>query len=587
MVIRYRVPIRGLQTGMHQLEEMTGAGPPGSSRALVRKPLWIRFLLPAFAIVLLGIFAPPSAGAASLSSPEPPMVLPSDAGASTAVPGSNANRWIIGAVPGRKSAKIAGALGAESLGGQTGSYQVPRGAARLLAQRLERAGRLVYAEPDVSVTRSGYPLDRLSGQQWWLNRIVSPNDVTPPAVTPKSPVIALLEESVDPLHPDLANANLTGAKSLGPTADWHGTAVAGIAGSPGENLGIRGVWPGARMRLFASGLKCSTVSKTVTRAVNRGVAVLNMSYTFPAGSCFTHFVATQNAIRKGVVAVAAAGNSGDRGNAPMRPAVDPHVISVGAIQNVDDPLNPSVVAPFSTRNSGVDIVAPGADVLAPFVKETSAGVERTWELLNGTSFATPMVSATAAWLRQVRPELGNLQIGSLLTSSATDLGEPGRDPEYGEGLLSIEASLTASNPSIDPYEPNDDIRWVDGSLLKSKSPFLWRAGSGKWRKITATLSRAKDPADVYRVLIPARRRIVVNVAQLEGNIVLSALKPKAKRIARPRRNLIVRSNRPYPKTEGIVVRNLKKRRQAIWLAITPSPNQSGNDARYRIKIVRR
>ena len=79
----------------------------------------------------------------------------------------------------------------------------------------------------------------------------------------------------------------------------------------------------------------------------------------------------------------------------------------------------------------------------------------------------------------------------------------------------------------------------------------------------------------------------VNVAQLEGNIVVSALKPRARRIARPGRHLIVRSNRPYPKTEGIVVRNTKRRAQAIWLAITPGKRQTANDAAYRIKLVRR
>jgi hypothetical protein len=401
-------------------------------------------------------------------------------------------------------------------------------------------------------------------------------------------MIALIEESVDPLHPDLLAANLTGAKSLGPDADWHGTAVAGIVGSPGERQGIRGVWPGARMRLFPSGLKCSTAAKAVTKATNQGAKVINMSYTFPAGSCFTHFKATQYAVRKGAVPVAAAGNSGDSGNSPMRPANDPHVLSVGAVGEVKD--SPDViVAPFSTRNAMVDITAPGVGVLAPIVSAGAAGsgVTREWQKVSGTSFSAPMVSATAAWLAQVRPELGSLQIARLLTSSATDLGEPGRDPAYGEGLLSIESSLTAPTPPIDPYEPNDDIHWIDGSLLRARAPFLWKAGAGKRRILSATLSRAKDPADVYRVMIPARRRIVVNVNQLEGDITLSAYKPKAKSIVKPGKNLIVRSNRPYPKTEGIVVRNLKRKNQTIWLSIAPSPNQTGNDASYRIKVVRR
>jgi hypothetical protein len=541
-------------------------------------------LLAIFSVTLLSLAAVQVAAAPMTQ--EPPMVLPSGPGLNHGQRASGSENWIVGGLPGAKTARIAASAGATPISARLGSYSVPRDKASRLARRLKKSDRLIYAEPDVNVSPAGYPPDLLFDQQKWLNRIVSPNDVTPPTVRRKSPLIAIIEESIDPLHPDLLAARLTGAKSIDPAADTHGTSIAGIIGSPGEMMGIRGVWPGARMRLFPSGLKCSTTSKAVQRAVNKGAAVINMSYTFPADDCFTHFKATQYAIRKGSLPVAAAGNTGASGNAAVRPATDPHVISVAAVNDS------SIVAPFSTRNPQVDITAPGVDVLAPVVSAQmdSAGnskVVRGWDYVNGTSFSTPMVSATAAWLMQVRPELGNLQISSLLTGSATDLGEPGRDPEYGEGLLSIEESLTAPVPVADPYEPNDDIKWANGSLIGLKTPYLWRAGKGKRRILTASLSRAKDPADVYRVMIPRRRRIFVNVSQLEGDVVLSALKPKARTIYGPRSNLIVRSDRSYPKTEGILVRNLKKKPQAIWLAITPSPNQAGNDSRYRIKVVRK
>jgi len=35
------------------------------------------------------------------------------------------------------------------------------------------------------------------------------------------------------------------------------------------------------------------------------------------------------------------------------------------------------------------------------------------------------------------------------------------------------------------------------------------------------------------------------------------------------------------------VRNLKKRPQSVWLALTPSRRQTGNDAAYTIKVARR
>jgi hypothetical protein len=573
------------ETGERQPSRLAG----GAGGAPARQAL-----LSIFALLLscLTVFGFGAASASAATPEEPPMILPAEAGASSQATGADSKRWILGGIPGQVTTSIATESGAVPIDRKLGSFRITRAKATQLADRLKKAGRLVYAEPDVAMTPSGYPLDLFSDQQWWLNRIVSPNDVTPPAVTNKSPMIALIEESLDPLHPDLISANLTGAKSIGPDADWHGTAVAGIIGSPGENKGIRGVWPGARMRLFPSGLSCSTASKAVVKATDKGASVINMSYTFPAGTCFTHFKATQYAILKGAVPIAAAGNSGDSGNASFRPATDPHVISVGAVgQGSEDPSE-TVIAPFSTRNSGVDLVAPGVNVFAPFEttdpSSGTSGVKRGWDYLNGTSFAAPMVSATAAWIRQVRPNLGAIQIGRLLTDGATDLGDPGRDPLYGEGLLSIEKSLSEPTPQSDPYEPNDDIRWVNGSLLGKKSPFLWRAGVGRYRIVTATLSEAKDPADVFRVKIPARTRIIANVTQLEGDIALSALKPGAKTIARPgRKKLIVRSDRPYPKTEGIAIRNLKKKPQTIWLALTPSTRQTGNDAVYRLKVARR
>ena len=161
------------------------------------------------------------------------MILPARAGASSAGSDGSSSDWIVGGVPGRVTSRIATASGGTAIDRQLGSYRVSRDKARQLARRLRKADRLAYAEPDVPIERSGYPLDLFSDEQWWLNRIVSPGDVTPPTVTARSPMIALIEESLDPLHPDLTSANLSGAKSLGPEADWHGTAVAGIIGSPG------------------------------------------------------------------------------------------------------------------------------------------------------------------------------------------------------------------------------------------------------------------------------------------------------------------------------------------------------------------
>lgn len=576
---------------MRKTEQQMGAtGSAGKAADFRRLPLLLLILF-GFSIVLLGaatvaIAAPP--GANGTSPPEAPMLLPADAGISgTGVSNDPSPNWIVAGTPGTRSRDAASRAGADQVGSGSGIYRVARSRAGQLARDLDSSGSLVYAEPDVPLIRHSYPADRFDSDQWWLNRIVNPSDFTPPEATGSGPVLALIEESLDPLHPDLAEANLSGAISLGPASDWHGTSVAGIAGSPGEMQGIRGVWPGAPMRLFPSGLSCATATGAVMRAARAGSAVLNMSYGFPAESCYSHYVATESAVRAGALPVASAGNSGVvGGNAPSRPASDPHVISVSAIDR------DGIVADFATRNDGVDLTAPGVSVLAPTVAvaapiDDPQKTEREWTLLNGTSFSAPMVSAAAAMLKQARPKLDSRRLGRLLTRSAGDLGKPGRDPEYGEGLLNIDAAMAADTPPGDPMEPNDDIAWLNGSLLGRKAGFLWKPRSGKRRSVTATISRDKDPTDVFRVRIPPRRKLRITAAQFQGDIRLSVLKPGAKTIVDPGKRVIVASDRAYPKTEGVKIRNLKSKPRLIYVAVEAGPRQKPQYGRYKLTVALR
>ncbi len=561
-------------------------------------------ILAAVSVTLLGLatasiaIAETKAGSALPSVgnlPAAPMLLPDGASTSQSDPGAGpagvtaadlaASRWIVGAAPSARAARIAARHGARPMVAGLGIYRVPRERAAAFARRLDRVGLLRYAEPDVPITQAGYPDDWMIDQQWWLNRIVSPNDVTPPQVTGSSPLVGLVEQGIDPKHPDLLKANLTGATPVSTELDSHGTAVAGILGSPGEGAGIRGVLPGARMRHFPAGATCATATDAVVAAARSGVSVINMSYTIPASLCYSHYLATEYAVSRDVLPVAAAGNSGATGNAVLRPASDPHVISVSAVGS------DGLVAPFATRNSMVDITAPGVEVFAPSVgtvERADRGLvtSYSWSFMNGTSFSAPMVSAAAAWLRQARPDLSARQAGRILTSSATDLGPPGRDPEYGEGLLHIEAALNARRPMDDPREPNDDIPLLKGKGWLKKAKYAWKRKK-KGRRVTrikATLSRSKDPADVYRVRIPARKRILVTAVQLEGDVRITALRPSTRTLAKTKKKVIVTSDRPYPKIEGIRVRNLRRKPQDVWIAVTPGSAGTSDHAAYRLTI---
>jgi len=64
-----------------------------------------------------------------------------------------------------------------------------------------------------------------------------------------------------------------------------------------------------------------------------------------------------------------------------------------------------------------------------------------YEAWDGTSMATPHVSAVAALLWSANPSASNDDIRNAMTSTAVDLGAPGRDNAFGFGLVQAAAAL--------------------------------------------------------------------------------------------------------------------------------------------------
>jgi len=64
-----------------------------------------------------------------------------------------------------------------------------------------------------------------------------------------------------------------------------------------------------------------------------------------------------------------------------------------------------------------------------------------YAFFDGTSMATPHVSAAAALLWSYNPAMSNAQIRDALQKTAKDLGTAGRDSSYGFGLVQAKAAL--------------------------------------------------------------------------------------------------------------------------------------------------
>jgi subtilisin family serine protease len=204
--------------------------------------------------------------------------------------------------------------------------------------------------------------------------------------------------------------------------------------------------------------------------------------------------AIAEAVRLGSLVVAASGNSGDEGNPPSYPAVNAHVLTVGATDRSDQP------ASFSSRSPFVDLAAPGVDILVATALDNSFAPE------SGTSFSSPIVAGAAAWLWTVRPDLVASQVAEILRRSARDVFTPGYDTSTGYGVLDMAAALAAPTPLRDSAEPNDDA--ASAVTLTTRTRVSGRT-SGR-------VAAYEDPRDVLRVWLPAKKRLVVSSTSTSG-----------------------------------------------------------------------
>ena len=196
-----------------------------------------RALAAAFAALLI---LAPTAVAQDL-----PMDLPGEATASSVR--ADPDTWLVGAVPDAASARLAKRFAARHIGlPQTGGYSVARSQARAFADALKARHLLVYAQANVLRKPLTIPDDPLSGPpNNWRATVADPS-LTPPLVTPQSPLIALVDAAADLTHPEWTGDPNVATLPGTPVDNSHGTATMSVAAAPQNGIGILGVWPGAR-----------------------------------------------------------------------------------------------------------------------------------------------------------------------------------------------------------------------------------------------------------------------------------------------------------------------------------------------------
>jgi serine protease AprX len=272
--------------------------------------------------------------------------------------------------------------------------------------------------------------------------------------------VCIVDTGVDPNHEQLdgkapiAFFDAVAGLAIAYDDNGHGTHVAGIA--VGDSTGgadaprYGGVAPGAALsaakvlNAAGSGSMAQVMAGIDWCAARPSVRVISMSLGTSAASDGNDGISrsVNSAVAAGKVVVVAAGNSGDDPRTVGSPGAATGAITVGAVAEHSAPPGAAnhsdgiYLADFSSRGPTLDgRIKP--DIASPGVSITSADAGTTggYVTFSGTSMATPFISGTVALALQASPSWGPAEVRTALEGSAADRGAPGKDNEYGAGLV--------------------------------------------------------------------------------------------------------------------------------------------------------
>jgi type VII secretion-associated serine protease mycosin len=270
-------------------------------------------------------------------------------------------------------------------------------------------------------------------------------------------VVAVIDSGVDATHPDLAG-QVEAGKGFGADAapdgrrdedarEGHGTSMAGlIAGRGGGPDHVLGIAPKATIMPISTGVRptVNEIADGIRWAVDHGAGVINISIGRPGNdvSVNEELSAIKYALDHNVVIVAAAGNSSQSGNGVAWPAKAPGVVAVAGL---DRQLHA-----WSGSGHGNQVVlsAPAVQLISP----APTAVSRSgYVLSDGTSGASAIVSGAAALVRARYPALDVKNVVNRLVTTAKDFGQPGRDADYGFGMVQPAAALDADVSDVSQW----------------------------------------------------------------------------------------------------------------------------------------
>ncbi len=243
--------------------------------------------------------------------------------------------------------------------------------------------------------------------------------------------VAVLDTGIDQEHPDLDD-RVAAATSFVPDEEvadghGHGTHVAStIAGTGDASDGKeRGVAPGVRLHIGkvlnneGAGDESWIIAGMEWAARDQHAKIVSMSLGGDPtdGTDPMSQAVDQLSAETGALFTIAGGNAGPSKYTIGSPGAADAALTVGAVDHTD------TLAEFSSQgpragDGGLkpEITAPGVDILA--ARSQYAPGEGSYQLMSGTSMATPHVAGAAALLAAVHPDWTGAELKNALVSTA-------------------------------------------------------------------------------------------------------------------------------------------------------------------------
>jgi serine protease len=452
-------------------------------------------------------------------------------------------------------------------------------AVKRMSREWVRELRRLPNDPALSAPEGEYNVAPGTPIQWALARLGFP--AAWDATIGVDARVAVLDTGVDASHPELAGKILSAESIDGSDPnvdrDGHGTHVAGLAcASTDDGIGVAGAGWGCRLHVvklggdLTGGIPDEDVVRGLELAIARAPHAINMSFGGGPDSPALG-AAIQAAYDKGIVLVAAASNDDELSQGAPASMLQP-----GDAANIDAGRGLVVTATDfeDTRagtgsGPGISLAAygfydetrgppglistyPGVFTLrdmrtcAPFPRpgcsrRDIAGAT-TYSYLQGTSMATPHVTALAALMGALNPHLSAAEKIRIIKFTARRAGN--WTPDLGWGILDAGHAIDDAR-KVDKLAPSSRVRvtkrrgrrvrlrfrfsdpGAERGLIPSRVTRLELFGKRPGKRVKR-LRRYRPRRGVVIRLRPGRWRLYTRAADAAQNVELSPRRPDAR-----------------------------------------------------------